>query len=151
MLWQNLLDHGPSSAAKWEIFLWSQTCACDKFESISEKIDQLLNSGIFNLQCVYHKLLPHLLLHLRCPSGLPGWGIAWYINNTLIPELVVERGKTYTFHVYGGDNPAEDSNYHPFYITSSSSGGRLLNSETEREVSQQFLIQGATVMEPLSD
>lgn len=54
-----------------------------------------------------------------------GWGITWYINGTLIPELVVERGRTYTFMVEGGDNSNDASNYHPFYITDSIAGGRL--------------------------
>ena len=56
-----------------------------------------------------------------------GWGITWYINGTLIPELVLTRGQTYTFVVYGGDDPMDPARYHPFYITSSSSGGLLLN------------------------
>ena len=67
--------------------------------------------------------------------GLPGWGIAWYINDTLIPELVVQRGQNYTFIVYGGDDPSKSASYHPFYITSSESGGRALNTEEQREVS----------------
>ena len=66
-----------------------------------------------------------------CFAGRPGWGIAWYINDTLIPELVVERGRTYKFLVYGGNNPADATNYHPFYITDSISGGRLLNTPEE--------------------
>ena len=33
-----------------------------------------------------------------------GWGIAWYINGLLIPEIYVVRGKTYTFVVEGGDD-----------------------------------------------
>ncbi|KAH9632954.1 hypothetical protein HF086_002776 [Spodoptera exigua] len=44
-------------------------------------------------------------------TGHPSWGIAWYINDQLIPEIYVERGKTYTFFVEGGDdrtNPAKD-------------------------------------------
>ena len=67
--------------------------------------------------------------------GRPGWGISWYINNTLIPELVVERDRTYTFLVYGGNNPADGANYHPFYITDSEIGGRLLNTQEQRTVS----------------
>ena len=74
-------------------------------------------------------------------TGQAGWGIAWYINETLVPELVVERGRTYTFLVYGGDNPDDSSNYHPFYITDSVNGGRLLNTPEERMVCSfdQFL------------
>lgn len=67
--------------------------------------------------------------------GRPGWGISWYINDTLIPELVVERNRTYTFLIYGGDNPADGANYHPFYITDSENGGRLLNTQEQRIVS----------------
>ena len=67
-------------------------------------------------------------------AGRPGWGISWYINNTLIPEIVVERGRTYTFLVYGGDVPANAANYHPFYITDSENGGRLLNTPQQRMV-----------------
>lgn len=42
-------------------------------------------------------------------SGHPSWGIAWYLNDLLIPELYVQRGQTYTFLVEGGNdetNPA---------------------------------------------
>ena len=66
--------------------------------------------------------------------GRAGWGINWYINGTLIPELVVERGKTYTFMVEGGDNPSDSSNYHPFYITDSIDGGRLRNDQEMQNV-----------------
>ena len=64
-----------------------------------------------------------------CCEGRAGWGIGWYINDTLIPTLVLQRGKTYTFVVYGGDDPDFSSRYHPFYITSSESGGILLETE----------------------
>ena len=35
-------------------------------------------------------------------TGQPSWGIAWYINDLLIPDIYVERGETYTFQVEGG-------------------------------------------------
>ena len=35
-------------------------------------------------------------------KGQASWGIAWYINDLLIPEIYVERGQTYTFIVQGG-------------------------------------------------
>jgi hypothetical protein len=69
-------------------------------------------------------------------TGQAGWGIALYINGTLIPELVVERGRTYTFLISGGDNPLDGANYHPFYITDSVNGGRLLNTQEQRMVHQ---------------
>lgn len=56
-------------------------------------------------------------------TGHPSWGIAWWINDQLIPELVVERGKTYTFTVEGGNDPSNPARYHPFYICDSSEGG----------------------------
>ena len=66
--------------------------------------------------------------------GQAGWGITWYINGTLIPELIVERGKTYTFIVEGGTDPNNLAVYHPFYITDSIGGGRLQNTQQEQEV-----------------
>lgn len=40
-------------------------------------------------------------------TGHPSWGIAWYLNDMLIPEVYVERGKTYTFIVEGGDDQTQ--------------------------------------------
>lgn len=40
-------------------------------------------------------------------TGQPSWGIAWYINDLLIPELTVERGQTYTFVVEGGEDSTQ--------------------------------------------
>lgn len=36
-------------------------------------------------------------------TGYPSWGIAWWVNDLLIPEIYVERGQTYTFVVEGGE------------------------------------------------
>ena len=68
-------------------------------------------------------------------SGRAGWGIAFYVNGTLIPELTVTRGNTYTFLIYGGTDPDYISNYHPLYITDSIGGGRLQNTVEQRAVS----------------
>lgn len=40
-------------------------------------------------------------------TGHPSWGIAWYLNDLLIPELYVERGQTYTFHIEGGNDETQ--------------------------------------------
>ncbi|XP_046627738.1 protein Skeletor, isoforms B/C [Neodiprion virginianus] len=56
-------------------------------------------------------------------TGQPSWGIAWYINDLLIPEIYVERGQTYTFTVEGGSDPNNPARYHPFYITDNPEGG----------------------------
>ncbi|XP_050068770.1 protein Skeletor, isoforms B/C-like isoform X2 [Anopheles maculipalpis] len=68
-------------------------------------------------------------------TGHPSWGIAWYMNDLLIPEIYVERGQTYTFIVEGGDDTAQPAKYHPLYITSSSEGGygQLSDAQKRRE------------------
>lgn len=64
-------------------------------------------------------------------TGIPSWGIAWYLNDELIPELYVERGETYSFIVEGGNSEQQPARYHPFYITDSSEGGIGQNSEDQ--------------------
>ncbi|KAF6018950.1 hypothetical protein EB796_022771 [Bugula neritina] len=56
-------------------------------------------------------------------TGLPSWGIAWYVNGILIPELHLKRGVSYTFRVGGGTDPKEGSKYHPLYFTNDVEGG----------------------------
>ena len=63
-----------------------------------------------------------------------GWGYSWYINGTLIPRLIVSRGYNYTFISEGGEDAANPGRYHPFYLTSSVTGGRLKNTGPQREV-----------------
>uniref|UniRef100_A0A182WYF8 DOMON domain-containing protein n=1 Tax=Anopheles quadriannulatus TaxID=34691 RepID=A0A182WYF8_ANOQN len=68
-------------------------------------------------------------------TGHPSWGIAWYMNDLLIPEIYVERGQTYTFIVEGGDETTQPAKYHPLYITSSHEGGygQLTEAQKRRE------------------
>ncbi|XP_051157784.1 protein Skeletor, isoforms B/C isoform X2 [Leptopilina boulardi] len=73
-------------------------------------------------------------------NGIPPWGIAWYINDRLIPEITVERGRTYTFIVEGGNDPSNPAKYHPFYITTSPEGGYEQKSEGQRK--QQRVLAG---------
>ena len=56
-------------------------------------------------------------------TGKDGWGIAWYLNGLLIPEVYVLKGTTVKFFVNGGDNPNSSAEYHPFYLTDSDEGG----------------------------
>ncbi|CAG0884477.1 unnamed protein product [Darwinula stevensoni] len=56
-------------------------------------------------------------------TGHNSWGIAWWINEKLIPEIYVERGQTYEFEVEGGNDSTSPAKYHPLYITDSSEGG----------------------------
>ncbi|KAK9502078.1 hypothetical protein O3M35_012681 [Rhynocoris fuscipes] len=56
-------------------------------------------------------------------TGHVGWGISYYINGLLIPEIYVVRGRTYTFVVEGGKDPNIPAKYHPFYITDDPVGG----------------------------
>lgn len=76
-------------------------------------------------------------------TGRVGWGIAWYINGLLVPELVVQRGKTYTFIVEGGNDPVSSSRRHPLYITDNSEGGYDYRTDEERK--QQKIFAGAAL------
>ncbi|XP_076668166.1 protein Skeletor, isoforms B/C isoform X1 [Andrena cerasifolii] len=71
-------------------------------------------------------------------TGQPPWGIAWYINDLLIPELTVERGQTYTFIVEGGNTSVNPARYHPFYITDSPEGGFGQKTEAEKMAQRVF-------------
>ncbi|XP_034940095.1 protein Skeletor, isoforms B/C isoform X2 [Chelonus insularis] len=73
-------------------------------------------------------------------TGLPSWGIAWYINDMLIPEITVERGQTYTFIVEGGSDSTNPAKYHPLYITDSMSGG--YGQKTEAEQNEEKVYAG---------
>ena len=93
-----------------------------------------LSAGNNSLQYTMHSHIQKELPSLTHTPGQAGWGIAWFINGSLIPELVVQRGRNYTFIVEGGDNPNILSIYHPFYITDSITGGRLRTSNDTRAV-----------------
>ncbi|EDW84281.2 uncharacterized protein Dwil_GK13233 [Drosophila willistoni] len=71
-------------------------------------------------------------------TGHVGWGISWYINGLLIPELHVVRGKTYTFVVEGGNNPDIPAKYHPFYISDDPVGGYEHKREEEKKAVRIF-------------
>ena len=60
------------------------------------------------------------------------WGIAWYVNDYLIPKLTLRRGTTYTFLASGGDDPSNDAKYHPFYLTDNPNGGYRQSTPAER-------------------
>lgn len=70
-------------------------------------------------------------------TGHVGWGISWYINGLLIPEINVVRGKTYTFVVEGGNDADVPAKYHPFYITDDSIGGYEYKTEEEKSVCEE--------------
>jgi len=64
-------------------------------------------------------------------EGSPG--LVWYINGLMSPILHVQRGKTYTFRVEGGNSFDKGYRfYHPFYITDEPYGGYLLQNSTQR-------------------
>nr|CAD7454055.1 unnamed protein product [Timema tahoe] len=71
-------------------------------------------------------------------TGQPSWGIAWYINDMLIPEIYVERGQTYSFVVEGGNDRTNPARYHPFYITDSKEGGFGQKSEADQKKQRVF-------------
>lgn len=56
------------------------------------------------------KFLKHILRFFQNVLvfvGHPSWGIAWYLNDLLIPEVYVERGQTYTFLIEGGNDETQ--------------------------------------------
>jgi hypothetical protein len=75
-----------------------------------------------------------LYVYIKKKTGQVGWGISWFINGLLIPEVTVVRGQTYTFVVEGGQDPDRPSRYHPFYITDDPEGGYEFKTPAERSV-----------------
>ncbi|XP_037295975.1 protein Skeletor, isoforms B/C isoform X1 [Manduca sexta] len=86
----------------------------------------------------YTPVTDHDIIDGFLPFGHPSWGIAWYINDQLIPEIYVERGKTYTFFVEGGDDRTNPAKYHPFYISDSSEGGFGQKKEEDQRKQRVF-------------
>ena len=68
-----------------------------------------------------------------------GWGIAWYLNGYLIPEVYILRGTNVTFRVNGGNNPSDSSEYHPLYITTSNQGGINVLSEGGETITETVI------------
>jgi hypothetical protein len=77
------------------------------------------------------------------------WGIAWYLNDLLIPVVEMRRGTTYRFRISGGNTPNSNSEYHPMYLTTSSSGGYVQMTPSER--AQQTVLAGINVTQRDSD
>ncbi|XP_055923228.1 protein Skeletor, isoforms B/C isoform X2 [Eupeodes corollae] len=71
-------------------------------------------------------------------TGHVGWGISWYINGLLIPEIHLVRGKAYTFVVEGGNNPDIPAKYHPFYISDDPIGGFEYKTDEEKAAVKVF-------------
>ena len=71
-------------------------------------------------------------------TGRVGWGVAWYVNGLLVPEINVVRGRTYTFVVEGGGDPDRPAKFHPFYITDDPEGGYQFKTPQERAVSEKL-------------
>ncbi|XP_050304285.1 protein Skeletor, isoforms B/C isoform X2 [Anthonomus grandis grandis] len=71
-------------------------------------------------------------------TGLPSWGICYYINDKLIPELTVERGQTYTFVVEGGESTTNPARFHPLYITDSNEGAFGQLTPEKQQLQQVF-------------
>ncbi|XP_067928652.1 protein Skeletor, isoforms B/C-like [Watersipora subatra] len=74
-------------------------------------------------------------------TGRPSWGIAWYVNGILIPELHLQRGVSYTFRVAGGTDPNLGAMYHPFYFTNDVEGG-LQQTQNPSEIIYPGTIDG---------
>ena len=94
--------------------------------------------------------------YMAISGGRTAWGISWYLNGYIVPELELRRGTTYRFLVNGGDDPATSSVYHPLYITDSIAGGYAGLTAEERKEETVFAgidiitetEQGVTEFEP---
>lgn len=78
----------------------------------------------------------------------PSWGFAWFMSPTgttgedvIIPAIAVEKGKTYTFTVHGGEEGVDDT-FHPLYITDNADGGFETKSPEDR--AKETLYAGVT-------
>lgn len=65
-------------------------------------------------------------------TGKVGWGVAWYVNGYIVPELTVQRGRVYTFIVEGGRDDDQSAKHHPLYITSDPEGGYEFKDHNQR-------------------
>lgn len=75
-------------------------------------------------------------------TGTQSWGIAWWVNGYIIPEITMQRGVTYTFTVEGGADPSNQAEYHPFYLTDDPEGGYM--QKTAAEKARETIYAGAT-------
>lgn len=89
--------------------------------------------GIDQIENIYLRGFKQISFYFIC-IGHVGWGISWYINGLLIPEINVVRGQTYTFVVEGGLDPEIPAKYHPFYISNDPIGGYGYKTSEEKEV-----------------
>uniref|UniRef100_UPI003980C7B9 hypothetical protein n=1 Tax=Salmonella sp. s51228 TaxID=3159652 RepID=UPI003980C7B9 len=79
-------------------------------------------------------------------TGESGWGISWYLNGKLIPEVYLKRGETYTFTENGGFSTNPPSSYHPFYLTNSTVGGILGRQYAGLDISDETIYAGLEVV-----
>ena len=80
----------------------------------------------------------HIILYVSLPTGVVGWGVSIYLNDTLIPMTTLYRGFKYTFITETGNDPNNAARYHPFYITSSERGGYMTLSKSDQDVCIQL-------------
>ena len=71
-------------------------------------------------------------------NGKASPSLVWYINGLLAPVLYAKRGRTYTFLVEGGSNPAIGGLYNPLYITTDPDGGYAEQTINERKKYQIY-------------
>lgn len=72
-------------------------------------------------------------------TGQGSPGLVWYMNGLIAPILHVQRGKTYTFRVEGGQTYDQSYRfYHPLYITDDPYGGYYLQNVTQRRQQKIF-------------
>ncbi|XP_075986896.1 cytochrome and DOMON domain-containing protein knickkopf [Anticarsia gemmatalis] len=73
-------------------------------------------------------------------AGRQGHGaappLAWYVNGQLAPDLQLRRGLTYSFKVWGGNDPHSATEYHPLIVTAEPVGGLERLSEAAQRAAR---------------
>ena len=59
--------------------------------------------------------------------------VVWWINDLLMPEIYVYRGRTYIFRIQGGDGFQHLDTNNPLYITDNHVGGYGMKTDYDKE------------------
>lgn len=71
-------------------------------------------------------------------TGRQPWGIVYYVNGRLIPEIVLKRGEEYHFIIETGDDETNTAEYHPVYISTDPDGGYTQKNSSEKAVRVKY-------------
>ncbi|XP_055374407.1 protein Skeletor, isoforms B/C isoform X2 [Condylostylus longicornis] len=90
--------------------------------TITEEIPIWPDNILQDVDTFYVRVGPNLDKRNKILYGRWSLEVVYYINGLMAPEIVVERGKTYTFVIETGFDEEVSKRYYPFYITNSPEG-----------------------------